>query len=155
MVDDNHTIIIFCLQQSFTSNWPRILWLAVDQKGIHLLEHRSRNTLCTYEYASILQYSPHLNCLMIITGTDKKQSKIILTTSQVLTKTDFRFQTLTFEYFQAFQIANLIREYSQVVRLNLTDNKKTSLPPPPVPDHSISLTASKKGSRSQVVSQAS
>ncbi|CAK9822430.1 Unconventional myosin-X [Anthophora retusa] len=93
-----HRATIFDVMQSFTSNWPRVLWLAVDQQGLHLLEHRSRNTLCTYEYSSILNYSPAVSCLMIITGTDKKKSKVILTTSQ------------------AHQIANLIREYMDVLQ---------------------------------------
>lgn len=86
-----HRATIFDVMQSFTSNWPRVLWLAVDQLGLHLLEHRSRNALCTYEYSSILSYTPAVNCLMIITGTDKKQSKVILTTSQVNVDTVDKF----------------------------------------------------------------
>ena len=70
-------------QQSFTSNWPKNLWLAVDQRGVHLLEARSRNVLTTYEYESLVDFTPSLNHMLIITGTDKKQSKIIVNTNQV------------------------------------------------------------------------
>ncbi|XP_033245646.1 myosin-VIIa isoform X5 [Drosophila miranda] len=100
-----HRATIFDVMQSFTSNWPRMLWLAVDQKGIHLLEHRSRNILCTHDYESIISFSPNLNSLMIFTGTEKKQSKVILSTSQ------------------AFQITTLIREYSEISKTKNTKIK--------------------------------
>ncbi|XP_030380676.1 unconventional myosin heavy chain 6 [Scaptodrosophila lebanonensis] len=92
---------IFDVMQTFTSNWPRKLWLAVDQCGIHLLEHRSRNVLCTHDYESIISYSPNMNSLMIFTGTEKKQSKVILSTSQ------------------AFQISMLIKEYSEIFKAKM------------------------------------
>uniref|UniRef100_A0A336N0C3 CSON009847 protein n=1 Tax=Culicoides sonorensis TaxID=179676 RepID=A0A336N0C3_CULSO len=118
-----HKSTIFDVMQSFTSNWPRVLWLAVDQKGLHLLEHRSRNTLCTYDYGSILSFSPNMNCLMIITGSDKKQSKVILTTSQ------------------AFQIANLIREYMEVIQLRLEEQQKQLMNDPMTQSNRAAATA--------------
>ncbi|KAM7361678.1 unconventional myosin 81F isoform 2-T7 [Cochliomyia hominivorax] len=103
-----HRATIFDVMQTFTSNWPRILWLAVDQNGIHLLEHRSRNILCTHDYESIMSYSPNMNSLMIFTGTEKKQSKVILSTSQ------------------AFQIATLIKEYSEIVKTRRSSLKAST-----------------------------
>jgi len=93
-----HKATLFDVTQSFTSNWPKTLWMAVDQKGVHLLEFRTRNVLNSFEYDSILDYTPSLNHMLLITGTDKKQSKIIVNTNQ------------------AFQISNLIREYIEVLR---------------------------------------
>lgn len=47
---------------------------------------------------------------MIITGSDHKQSKVILTTSQ------------------AFQIATLIREYMEVLHAEMNEAKKAQMP---------------------------
>ena len=79
-------VLLFFLdfqKQSFTSNWPKALWLAIDQRGLHLLEHRTRHILCNYDYSTLISVSPTLNCLMVITGTDSKPSKVILNTHQV------------------------------------------------------------------------
>ena len=85
LINDSTVVlqVAISFQQSFTSNWPKTMWFAVDQRGVHLLEFRSRNVLTSYEYDSILDYTPSLNHMLLITGSDKKQSKIIVTTNQV------------------------------------------------------------------------
>ena len=91
--------------------------MAVDQRGVHLLEFRTRNVLNSFEYDSILDYTPSLNHMLLITGTDKKQSKIIVNTNQVREKFILKENLGFFQYvFQAFQISNLIREYVEVLR---------------------------------------
>lgn len=91
-------------QQSFTSNWPRNLWLALDNTGLHLLPQRTRHTLCTFEYSNIKSYSPSPTCFMLVTrganssisGSGMMQgnsNKIVLSTNQ------------------AYQVAQLIKEF--------------------------------------------
>lgn len=121
-----HRATIFDVMQSFTSNWPRVLWLAVDQQGLHLLEHRSRNALCTYEYSSILSYTPAVNCLMIITGTDKKQSKVILTTSQVMLYRIVKSNLRIIANDRCFWRCNSIKSTQFQANLDLDDPSKSN-----------------------------
>ena len=88
----------------------------MDQRGVHLLEARSRNVLTTYEYEGLIDYTPSINHMLIITGTDKKQSKIIVNTNQVGSRDCWVFikQRLILR-FQAFQMSNLIREYMEKI----------------------------------------
>ncbi len=50
---------------------------------MHLLENRTRNVLTSFDYDAVLDYTPSLNHMLLITGSDRKQSKIIVNTNQV------------------------------------------------------------------------
>lgn len=47
---------IFEVVQSYTTTLPKNLWLAVNERGIHILPRREKEPLVTYEYRSIVNY---------------------------------------------------------------------------------------------------
>ncbi|XP_045530782.1 myosin-I heavy chain isoform X1 [Pieris brassicae] len=89
---------IFDVMQSFTSNWPRALWLAVDARGLTLLRRGSRAALVSHDHDQLLAVSPAPRALLLVTRADKKHAKLVLSTDQ------------------AYQIATLIKDYIEAVR---------------------------------------
>lgn len=88
---------IFEVMQGYTQTLPKTLWLAVDEKGFHLLKRRSKEPLVSYSYKSIGSYSPSLRNLMIVTGSLTRGTKFMFNTTQ------------------ASQIAHLMRDYTSVI----------------------------------------
>ncbi|XP_074603106.1 unconventional myosin 81F isoform X3 [Brevipalpus obovatus] len=84
---------LFEVTQTYTSSWPRNVWLAIDQTGMHILELKTRNVLTSCDYRTMVDYTPSTNSLMIV-AMGKKH--IFLT-------------------HQAVQIARLIRDYTTVL----------------------------------------
>ncbi|XP_038207057.1 myosin-I heavy chain isoform X2 [Zerene cesonia] len=89
---------IFDVMQSFTSNWPRALWLAVDARGLTLLRRGARAALVSHDHEQLLAVSPAPRALLLVTRADKKHAKLVLSTDQ------------------AYQIATLIKDYIEAVR---------------------------------------
>ncbi|KAI1280289.1 Myosin-I heavy chain [Halotydeus destructor] len=95
-----HRATIFEVTQTYTSSWPKNLWLAIDQNGIHLLEIRSRKVLTSCDYRNMVDYSPQQNSLMIVAMGNSPAAKTV------------KFIFLTH---QCLQVAQLIRDYTQVL----------------------------------------
>ncbi|KJE90233.1 myosin-X [Capsaspora owczarzaki ATCC 30864] len=88
---------IFEVLQSYTSSLPKNLWLAVNEHGIHILKRKEKDPLVSYNYRNIVNYSPSLRNLMIVTESLTRGTKFVFNTSQ------------------ASQIAHLIRDYTHII----------------------------------------
>lgn len=88
---------VFEVLQSYTSTLPKNLWLAVNEDGVHILRRRTKEPLISYAYKDIVNYSPSLKNLMIVTESLTRGPKFVFNTSQ------------------ASQIAHLIKDYTHVI----------------------------------------
>jgi hypothetical protein len=62
---------------------PKNLWLGVNEEGIHIMQRRSKEPLISYSYRNIVNYSPSLRNLMIVTESLTRGTKFVFNTSQV------------------------------------------------------------------------
>lgn len=88
---------VFRVEQSYTSTLPKPLWLAVTEHGINIMRRRTKIPLITYAYKDIVNYSPSLRNLMIVTESLTRGTKFVFNTSQ------------------ASQIAHLIKDYTHII----------------------------------------
>ena len=90
---------VFEVRQSYTTTLPTNLWLAVSEHGIHILKRRTKEPLISYTHRNIVNYSPSLRNLMIVTESTSltKGIKFVFSTSQ------------------ASQIAYLIKDYAHII----------------------------------------
>ena len=75
-------------KQSYTTTLPKNLWLAVNEVGVHILKRRAKDPLISYSYRNIVNYSPSLRNLMIVTESLTRGTKFVFNTSQVKGKWD-------------------------------------------------------------------
>jgi myosin-7 len=88
---------IFEVMQSYTTSLPKNLWLAVNEDGVHIMRRRAKEPLISYGYKNIVNYSPSLRNLMIVTESLTRGTKFVFNTSQ------------------ASQIAHLIKDYTHII----------------------------------------
>jgi myosin-7 len=88
---------VFEVVQSYTTTLPKSLWLAVTESGINIMRRRTKVPLISYAYKDIVNYSPSLRNLMIVTESLTRGTKFVFNTSQ------------------ASQIAHLIKDYTHII----------------------------------------
>jgi hypothetical protein len=104
---------MFNVQQTYTSVWPKNLWLAVDSTGIHLLEVKTRNLLASCDYRSIIDYSPSSGTsLIIVTLNNTTPSNNNGQGNNAFQQKSNKFLFLTVH---AHQIACLMKDYTTVL----------------------------------------
>ncbi|RWS31049.1 unconventional myosin-X-like protein [Leptotrombidium deliense] len=125
------------------SSWPKNLWLAIDQSGMHLLELKSRNVLLSCDYRQMVDYIPTANSLMIVAMGSNTASKTVM-------QVRHRKSCLScLSVLKALQIAHLIRNYTaelakergmgrrKSVEFDLMPKPVKSTPPVPPPRISL------------------
>ncbi|ORX81933.1 hypothetical protein BCR32DRAFT_219808 [Anaeromyces robustus] len=91
---------VFNITQNFTDELPNRCWLAVNDKGIHLLSCNSRVPIVSHDFKSITSCSPSQNCIMIVIDSVEKSKKYVLNTIEANT------------------IANIIQEFIECNKNN-------------------------------------
>ncbi|KAL6628638.1 P-loop containing nucleoside triphosphate hydrolase protein [Neocallimastix sp. 'constans'] len=71
---------IFKITQNFTDELPIRCWLAINDKGIHLLSCNSRVPIVSHDFESITSCSPSQNSIMIVIDSVEKSKKYVLNT---------------------------------------------------------------------------
>lgn len=88
---------VFEVLQSYTNTLPKNLWVAVNEYGVAILRRRAVEPLISYPYRDIVNYSPSLRNLMIVTESLTKGNKFVFNTSQ------------------SSQIAHLMKDYTHLL----------------------------------------
>ena len=89
--------MVFDVTQTYTSELPKTLWLAVSNKGVYILIRRTKEPRFSFNYSELVSYKPSLTSLMLIAGSLTHGKKFVFNTNE------------------AVQIALLIRDYTHYI----------------------------------------
>ncbi|XP_076097464.1 myosin-VIIa-like isoform X5 [Mytilus galloprovincialis] len=84
---------LFEVSQSYTTSLPKLLFLAINQKGVSLLEMKTFDILESHDFTEVVHSSPAIKSIMIVVGHMATGSKYMFNSNQ------------------AYEIAHLIKDY--------------------------------------------